>query len=474
MGRVSLKPFVRPMHWGALLHHGGVFLLLIGAVLVVPALAAAAFGEWTEAALMSGTAAGMAGCGVIARRGPAPALERREAVALAAGAYLVAAAAGAVAFLGVAGPVDAFFESMSGFTTTGLTVMDAERLPRSLLLLRGLSQWVGGGGVIVLSLVVLTGPGSAAARLYEAEGGGRGILATAMATGRIVTVVYVALTVVGCAALLLAGAGAFDGLLHSLALLSTGGFSPFGDSIGSYGSPALEAVTILFMVLGAASFPLYYLAARRDWRRVLGDVQLAGLLLLAVVGSAGFFALERGGSGALASAFHGVSALTTTGFTVTDPSGWSDGGRMLVVGLMAVGGSVGSTAGGLKLLRVIILLRLLGWAVTRMLLPREAKVPLKVQRAAVSEDEIRHTFALVAAYLLLLFASGLALTVTGAGFADAVFDSASALGTVGLSVGVASADLAGWAKMVLAVDMWAGRLEILALLVLFHPYNWHR
>lgn len=470
---MTLATFVRPLDVQAVLHHAGSFLRMLGVVLLVPAAAAVGFAEWREAALLTAAAAVVTGGGWFATRGEPPALELREAMALAALSYLVAAVAGAIGFLGVAGPVDAFFESMSGFTTTGLTVMDVEELPQSLLLLRALSQWIGGGGVIVLSLVVLAGPGSSAMRLYTAEFGGTNLLGSAAATGRVVASTYVALTALGYVALLAAGAGAYDGLLHALALLSTGGFSPYAESIGAYGSRAVAGVTMAFMVIGAISFPLYYLAWRGGWRRLAGDAQLLALVVIGGVAAVGLLAFDGWGA-PMAATFHAISALTTTGFVVGEAGDWSDGSRLLLVGLMGVGGSVGSTAGGLKLLRLLILLRLVGWTVRRVMLPREAKISLKIQHAAVGEDEVRQAFVLVAAYGLLLFLSALALTAAGAGFEDAVFDSASALGTVGLSVGVAGPDLAEWAKLVLAFDMWAGRLEVLALLVLLHPHNWHR
>lgn len=469
---MTLDAYIRPLDLAAVRHHSGAFLQLLGGVLLVPAVAAVAFREWREVALLAGTASVAAGIGQLARRGPAPPLQLREAMALAAVSYLVAAIGGAVAFLGVAAPVDALFESMSGFTTTGLTVMDVDELPQSLLVLRAVSQWIGGGGIIVLSLVVLAGPGSAAVRLYAAESGGDNLRGSVAATGRAVAGVYVGLTVLGYVSLLAAGAGGFDGLLHALALLSTGGFSPYGASIGAYGSSAIAAVTTVFMVAGAVSFPLYYLAWERGWRRLLRDAQVLALVAIGVVGTASLLAFGGRRPAFLDAAFHATSALTTTGFVLGDPDGWSDGSRLVVIALMVVGGSVGSTAGGLKLLRLLILLRLVGWVTTRVMLPREAKIPLKVQGEPVGDDEVRRTFALATAYAVVLFLAAVTLTAAGATFPDALFDSASALGTVGLSVGAVSGDLEGWGKLAVAAVMWAGRVEILALIVLFHPRNW--
>lgn len=470
---MPLNRFIDPLDVRAVAHHAGAVLYVLAGSLAVPALAAIAFREPAEALLTAGTAALSLVSGRLLRRGPPPPLRLREAMALAALAYLLFAVGGAVAFLGVAGPVDAFFESMSGFTTTGLSVTDPEALPRSLVLLRALSQWIGGAGIILLSIVVLSGPGSAAARLYAAELGRENMLGSVGATARALGLAYAGLTAVAYVALLAAGAGLYDGLAHALALVSTGGFSPFSASIGAYSSSPIAVVTAVFMVLGAVSFPLYYLAWRGSWRRVYADAQVRLLAVLLALAGALFVAFE-GTSDAGGAIFHAVSALTTTGFSLGDPAEWSGATRLLGIGLMLSGGSVGSTAGGLKLLRLLILVRVAGWSVTRVFLPPSAKVPLKIQGAVVEEAEVRQAFALTTSYGALLFVSALALAGAGVAIDDALFDTASALGTVGLSVGVVSADLADWAKLLLAFNMWAGRLELLALLVLLHPHNWHR
>lgn len=450
-------------------------MLLLSVCLVVPAVVALLLREAGQAALFAGMAAGSGGSGWALRRVAAVPLPLREAMAVTALAYVIFAGVGAVAFLPSVGPLDALFESMSGFTTTGLTVMDVETLPRSLLFFRSFSQWVGGAGIIVLSLVVLAGPGSAGAKLYAAEFGQQNLKGSVVETGRIVLAFYAGLTALGTGALWTAGAGGFDGLLHGLSLASTGGFSPRPDSFGTYDAPGIAAVAAVFMALGATSLPLFYIAWRRGWRRLVADAQLRTLVVLIAAGSAlliGFEARNAGEAGRWI--FHAISAVTTTGFSLTSAQEWSDGSRLVTSGLMIVGGSLGSTAGGLKLLRLLILLRLVGWVVARMMLPAESKIPVKVQHAAVTEDEIRHTFALTGAYLAVLFSCAVALTAAGFSLEDSLFEVISGLSTVGLSAGVTSPDLPGWAKVVLTFTMWVGRIEILAALVLLHPRGLRR
>lgn len=472
---MALARFVVPLRLAAVRYNVGGLLALLGVAQLVPAVVALIVADHAQAALFGASALGSWLLGLLLRRGSAPPLGVREAMVLTALAYLVFAAVGAIAFSGVVGPVDAFFESMSGFTTTGLTVMDVGELPRSLLFYRGYSQWIGGAGIIVLSLVVLAGPGSAGAKLYTAEFGQQNLLGNAVETGRVVVVIYAAMTVAGVVALWIAGAGPFDALVHGLSLTSTGGFSPFSDSFGAYGRPAVAASAGVFMALGATAIPLFYIGWRRGFGRAMQDAQLRTLVLIIVVGTALMAMFEGGGVGGVgAAAFHATSAITTTGFVLEPASSWADETRLLTTGMMAVGGSLGSTAGGLKLLRLIILVRTLGWAVSRVLLPDEARVPVKVQGTPVGTREVAHTAALLGAYLLLLFVCAVALAAADVPMGDAVFEVTSGLSTVGLSAGVTSPDLPGWAKILLSFTMWAGRVEFLAVLVFLHPMNWLR
>lgn len=472
---MALARFVVPVDLAAVRYHVGGLLQLLGVTQLPPTAVALVLGDRLQAGLLAATAVGSWLVGRLLRRAPPTPLGLREAMVLMALAYLLFAAVGAVAFGGVAAPVDAFFEAMSGYTTTGLTVMDVEALPRSLLFFRGYSQWIGGAGIIVLSLVVLTGPGSAGAKLYSAEFGQQNLLGNAIETGRVVVVIYAVLTVAGIVALWAAGAGLLDGLVHGLSMTSTGGFSPFTDSFGAYDSPAVAAVAGVFMALGATALPLFYLAWRRGWGRVLADAQLRTMVVVILGATALVTVFEGGGFAALgSSAFHVTSAITTTGFVLEGAASWPDESRLLVVGLMAVGGSLGSTAGGLKLLRLLVLARTLAWAVSSVLLPDEAKVPVKVQGAPVGPREVAQTLALVGAYGMLLLVCAVALAAAGAPMEDAVFEVASGLSTVGLSSGVTSPELAAWAKLLLSFTMWAGRIEFLAVLVFLHPMNWLR
>ena len=448
-------------------------LRLLGGILLAPLLVALTSGELRQAAVFLALAVGCYGLGRIGQHPSAVVdLSLREALVALALAYFVFAAVGAIAFWPFAPLLDAFFEAMSGFTTTGLTVLDLTRLPRSLLFFRSYSQWIGGAGIVVISLAVLWAPGTAAFRLYAADFKGERFLGNMVAVARAVVKVYVLLTTACFLTYWVAGMEVFEALLHSLSTLSTGGFSPLPRGLAAHQALPIQLAVCFFMLCGAVAFPLYYQAGTDGWRRLARDWQLRWLLILVALGFTVATLGRVGWGGPPESLFHVVSALTTTGFNLSEPAGWSGTGQALVTFLMILGGSTSSTAGGMKLLRVIITARLAVWVVGRALLPDESDLSIKYGGVVLEEREIRQTFGFVTLYLGLTLLSALLLTFGGFAVGDALFESASAVGTVGLSAGVTSADLAPWAKLVLVFDMWAGRLEIVPLLVLFYPHGW--
>lgn len=468
---MALGRFAPPLDVRSVTYHLAGVLELVSPCLLVPAAVGLVAGELAHAAAFGGSAVAAFAVGWLGRRTERPTLGRREALVVTALAYPLLALVAAVGYLPLAQPVDAVFEALSGFTTTGLTVMAEETLPASVAFFRAFSQWLGGAGIATVYLAVLAGPRSAASRLYTAQFEEDNVLGNVVNAARGVAVVYGGLTLAGYAALLAAGAGFADGLLHAFSLVSTGGFSPFADSIGAYDSPAVSAVTAVFMVAGALSLPLIHvLVTQRRWRTFVGDVQLRWMAGLLAAGIVVVLALDGWPLSLLGErAFHVTSALTTTGFVVGDPQAWSEGMKTATVGLMLIGGSAGSTAGGVKLLRLAVFACVVWWVVVRMLLPREANVPLQLGGVSISEEDLRRTVAVAVCYAVLWFASTLLLTGGAPTVMDAAFEAASALGTVGQSVGVTGADLAPGAKLVLGLNMWLGRIEVLPVLLLVRP-----
>jgi trk system potassium uptake protein TrkH len=405
------------------------------------------------------------------------ALTPRDAIVFAALAYLVFALVGALAYLPSTSFVDGFFESMSGFTTTGLSVLDLERTSRSLLFFRAYSQWMGGAGIMVLSIAFLPGARQSLLPLFAAEFREENLLGNVVSTTRLVFTIYGALTIAGFVVFLACGMSAFDAGLHVFATLSTGGFSPYPDSIGHFRSTAVTIAVSFFMLLGALALPLYYRGAREGPRKFFADSQLKALFTLSFAGFLLVLVLSSPAAGLTSlvdHAFLAISSLTTTGFSTTDPRSWSEGPRLVSMALMIFGGSAGSTAGGIKLFRVLALAAITRWYLMRALLPAGAQVPLRYGGRNLRDDEMKSMVGFAILYLGLIAASSMLLTVTGCRPLDALFEVTSAVGTAGLSVGITSAELPAWAKLLLALDMWAGRLEVLPVLVLLYPRHWVR
>jgi len=474
---VRPETFIRPVDPLRVAAHLGRALRVLGPTFALPGLVSLGAREWVQAGVFAAVTAVLSAVAWWLGRDPPRQMRPAEGLVVAALSYLVLALAGAAAFLPELGFLDALFEAMSAFTSTGLTVVTPEELPSGLVFFRAWAQWLGGLGIVVISLMVLHRPGQAARTLYAssemakeapAPGAGR--------SARVVVRAYGLLTLGGVMALVAAGMGPWDALLHGLTAISTAGFTPRSDSMASWtGREGVLGVMAALMVLGAVSIPLYPALARRGWRALRDDPQVPLLLALCLAGAAVMipaagWTRERVTSGA----FHAVSAATTSGFSMTPGETWTDGSRLAAICLMVSGGSLASTAGGLKLLRVIALAKLVRLLVARALLPREAVLPLRVGGANLSGRDLQFLAGFTAVYWLVLAAGALLLTLDGHPAERALFESASALGTVGLSAGVTSPDMSAFGKLVLTVEMWAGRLEVVPLLVLLYPWTWLR
>ena len=471
----NLDRFIAPLDVVAVATYLLALLQLLGVLLVVPALVSLITGEFLYAMIFAGMAVGAYLVGALRVFFKRSTLELKEAFVVTALAYLVFGLVGSLAFLPVGSFIDGFFEAMSGFTTTGLSVMESEELPATLLFFRSYCQWIGGAGIMILSLAVLLTPGRSAFRLFTSEYGKENVVGSVTATARVVTVVYLLLTVCGFFVFFFVGMTAWEAGLYIMATVSTGGYSPHGDSAGHFAEPAVLTALCLFMILGAVSFPLYHFARSEGIRRFFHDLQLRwfiGILVVATLLASQFYPGDF--HAWFENFFSFTSALTTTGFDLGDRSSASDTPSLIILFLMIIGGSAGSTAGGIKLIRLILFFRLAHWFVVRMLLPEETVLPVKYRELIISERELMQLFAFFFIYLSLLFLSALLLVFLGFDIKNSLFESASALGTVGLSAGISSPDLALLGKLLLAFDMWAGRLEILPVLVLLYPGTWRR
>jgi trk system potassium uptake protein TrkH len=470
---MSLVRFVEPVSYRAVGGNLCLMVRLLAFVLLVPLGVSLLAGEYVFSLILAGLAAAAFGLGTIGRRAGDFRIESKEALIVVGLSYLAFFLFGAVVYLPAASFWNGLFEAVSGFTTTGLSVLKVESLPRTAVFFRSYSQWVGGVGIVILSLIFFRLPGRDARRLLGPEFHTQSLLGTIRQTARKVLAIYLALTALGFLAFALAGMGWFDALVHIMSTVSTGGFSSHSQSVGFFPGAAIPAVMVVFMALGGIGFPVYYRLVRRGPAAFFRDAQLLVLLGLGLGAALLFILVETGpGRPVLTGLFQSFSALTTTGFTTVGYPRWPSLVKGLSVVLMCLGGSSFSTAGGFKLIRVIILAKLMGWFMAKRTLPEAATVPITVEGTPVSEADLKTVFSLLVFGLVILVLSSTAFMLAGFAPLDSVFESTSALGTVGLSSGITSPGLPAGLKLVLMFDMWAGRLEILSVLVIFFPPVW--
>jgi trk system potassium uptake protein TrkH len=390
-----------------------------------------------------------------------------------------------------ANPVDSTFESMSGFTTTGATLLsEVEAETPSILFWRSMTQWLGGIGIVLLFVAVAPVIGFGAARLISAEVSGisQPRLTPRIAdTAKVLLSIYFTLSIAEVVALLVAGMSLYDAVVHAFTTIATGGFNPYTASVGFYDSVAIEAVLIFFMVLSGVSFALYYVLYTGRTLRAMRDTELltylsitvgSVLLVWAVLVAEGDYASDW--AGALRdSAFTVTSIITTTGYVTADYDQWDTMARITLVVLMFVGGCAGSTAGGIKVVRVIVVFKTVLADLFRGIHP-QAVTPLRLGDRVLSEDTRTAILGLVLAWFAIfavattLVASQEDLTPLSA--ATAV---AATLNVVGPGLGQVGASesyevVNPFGRVVLTVCMLLGRLEILTALALLSPAFWRR
>jgi trk system potassium uptake protein TrkH len=373
--------------------------------------------------------------------------------------------------------LDAFFEAVSGITTTGLTTLaTVQDRAHSFLFVRAWMQWYGGLGIAVLVVALMAQHGLATRKLVDASGAELQVSST-RTRARWVLVVYVLLTLAGGLLIWAAGLAPFDALAHALSAVSTGGFSTFDRSLGGAQPPFAPFAVVFVSLLGAVSLPLYFYAWRRGIGELLGDLELRTLAAACLMGTvllalwfwhAGVPMAEALRQGGLLA----VSAQTTAGFSAQSTAHLDAFPKGLLILSMAVGGSMGSTAGGVKLLRVLVLLRFIQMLLRRTAAPEHAVVEARLGGRRIKDEDMIHALLIIALFGAVVVLSWLAFLAHGYPAMDALFEVVSATGTVGLSSGVTSSDLPAFLKLVLCLDMLAGRLEIVALLVALYPVTW--
>lgn len=414
----------------------------------------------------------------------------REGYLVVSLSWLIAMALGAVPFVlyGMLPPVGALFESMSGFTTTGASVLVDFDQPHGLMFWRSLTHWYGGMGIIVLFLAILPSLGGGSMRLFAAESPGpvsERLTPRIRDTARALWFIYVGISAAEVVALLVAGMSLFDAVTHTFATMGTGGFSPRAASVAYYDSWPIEAVLTVFMLIAGANFALYFAALRGDWRRLYRDVEIRAYLAIitlstgAIVVSLMLAKSHFGLTHALReSLFQVVSLQTTTGFVSADFDVWNSFARTMLVVLMFVGGCAGSTAGGMKVIRLVLLAKNAQTELKRQLHP-QAVVPVKVAGRVIPERVMRKVLGFFFLYMTVYTIGTLLLATSNVSIVTAASAVAATLNNVGPGLEVVGPTLNfspihDFGLAVLIAMMFLGRLELFTALVLLTRGFWRR
>lgn len=469
----------------------GLLLLLIS-VLMFSGLPISIYHEshdW-QALLYSGIMSG--GVGILLwfnRFGEDNTIGKREGYLIVAFGWLTMVTFGTLPYLfsGVTKDfTDAFFETVSGMTTTGASIFtDIEALPHGILYWRSLTQWIGGMGVIVLTVAIFPLLGIGGIELFVAEAPGPTsdkIHPRIRETAKRLWYIYVGLTVTLAIILYFAGMTAYDAINHALTTMATGGFSTKNASMAYYDVPAIQYPIILFMFIAGTNYTVLYFLLKGRFRNVWrSDEVKAYLLIVAVLGI--IVTLSVRGATDLSweksfrdSLFQIVSLITTTGFVSADYTSWTPGLTMLFFILMFLGACAGSTSGGIKLIRHLVFFKNSLLEFKRIIHPR-AIVPLKLNGNVVAPRIMTHIIIFLLLYMILFVLGSIIVSVMGLDFDTAIGAVATSLGNVGPGIGnVGPTDNFAWlswdVKLFLSFLMLLGRLEIFTILVLFTPYFW--
>lgn len=381
---------------------------------------------------------------------------------------------------------DAFFETASGMTTTGASVLkDIEATSKGILFWRSLTQWIGGMGVIVLTVAIFPLLGIGGIELFVAESPGPTsdkIHPRIQGTAKRLWLIYVFLTTVLCGWLYVAGMNFYDAINHAFTTMATGGFSTKNASIAHFDTPAIQYPLILFMFLAGTNFSMTYFALKGKLRKVFSNEEFKAYLSIfvvisifvtIVVYSATDLSLEKAFRD---STFQVISIVTTTGFVSADYTSWTPGLTMVFFLLLFVGGSAGSTSGSIKIIRHVVYFKNSFLEFKRMIHPR-AVLPVKIDRAVVSEHVVSVIVNFLVWYMALFIFGSILLSLLGVDFLTAIGAVATSIGNVGPGIGkVGPVDNFAWfsgeVKMILSFLMIIGRLELFTVLIIFMPYFW--
>lgn len=445
--------------------------------------------------ISAGISALLGSIALIAGRNATPVIGRREGSVVVTSIWLVFSLVGMLPYL-ISGSIpsvtNAFFETMSGFTTTGASILnDIESHPYSILYWRSLTQWIGGLGIIVISMALLPIFGFSSVQLFSAEATGPTkdkIHPKMSETAKRLLAIYIVLTIAEFFLLKIAGMGWFDAMNHAFTTMATGGFSTKQMSIGHWDSPAIQYVIIVFMFLAGVNFSLFYFFIKRNFEKITANQELkfylAFIAVFTILISTTVNKAEWNNGIAVVehvfreSLFTVVSIITTTGYGTIDymqlaPLAW-----VLVLIIMLTGASAGSTAGGMKLIRVLLVVKYAYYEFKRIIHPN-AVFPVRYNGSIVREEVITKVLAFILVYILVILIGTVVLAFSGMGFMESLGGMITCISDVGPGLGsigpaYSFSEIPAFSKWFLSVVMLVGRLELFTVLVIFTPVFWKK
>jgi len=470
----------------------GVLLIILGAFMLIPFFVQFLYNEKSSIFLSSSSLTAFIGVLlVLTNLDDDKKLNLQQAFLLTALSWLSIAIFGSLPFLLSdlnLSIVDAFFESMSGITTTGSTIIiDLDNAPKSILIWRAILQWLGGIGVIVMAITILPLLNVGGMQLFKKDqvsDNTEKILPKTREITLIISTIYLSLTLLCGIAYWLAGMSMFDGIAHSMTTIATGGFSTYSNSIGHFQNPKIEIVSIVFIILGSLPFIAYLKFIKGDKKVFFNDSQIKGLIyilifsvflifLYLIINNNEYSFLEN----LRISTFNVVSVLSGTGYVTADFSLWGKFPLIFFLFLMFVGGCAGSTTCGIKIFRFQILVRFIANQIKKLVYPHGI-FSIKYNNEKISNTFVYSIITFIFLYFFIFFILAALLSINGLDFITAVSGSASAISNVGPGLGDVIGpsgnynNLPNFSKLSLCLGMLLGRLELFAILVLFFPSFW--
>ena len=477
------------MNYRMLLYLLCVILLIEAAFLLIPLLVALVYGESVVPFLITvGVLVAVSVPGVL-QKPKNTKIYAKEGFVTVALSWLLMSAFGALPFVlsgAIPNYIDAFFETCSGFSTTGASILRViEGLPKGVLFWRSFTHWIGGMGVLVFMLAILPQGGHAIYLLRaEVPGPTKGKLVPKLRhTAIILYGIYIVLTVAEVVALLITGMPLYDSLVNAFGTAGTGGFSVLNDSIAGYNNPAAEWVIAVFMLIFGINFNLYFFILIGKGRELLKNEELRVYLSLALISVTviciqTYNTFDSFGDCIRSSFFQTTSLVSTSGFSTRDFDLWPGLTKMLLVFLMFTGSCAGSTAGGVKLSRLLIVFKNTMREIKHMLHPRSVNT-VRVDGEPVPEETVRSAVNYITLYLTVFIISALAISVDGFSFETNFTGTLACLNNIGPGLGKVGpagnyADFSVFSKIILSFDMLFGRLELMPMIILFSPSTWRK